>query len=205
MLTHAELALAAAKAYQGPWAATAGDVHYTLLRRKGELVVALPGTADVEDWLRDLSAWPAWFHGLGLVHEGFGSGAVALWADLASVIAAEDEGTLVTFTGHSLGGALAQCLAVLHARSGSPLPFRVVTFGAPRVAVFVDLWFRHSLHRARELAAYARNGDVVPGAPFWPLFLHMLRLTRIGVSTGDPITNHDMALYAANVAALPST
>lgn len=200
MISHSALAEIAATVYQAPWSATVDvDVHYALLPRAGEIVVALPGThpADTLDWLRDFSLWPAHVRGIGYVHSGFGLGAAAAWARMAPILS---RGELITFTGHSLGGALAICLAARHGFERPGVPFRVVAFGAPRVG-FLFPWIGHRLRRAVERVEYARFGDVVPEVPMRP-YLHGGPLTRIGVSVGDFIANHAIARYAADLKAL---
>jgi hypothetical protein len=200
MISHADLARLAERVYLAPWSATiAADVHYALLPREDEVVVALPGTHPTEalDWLRDLSFWPVRVQGIGWVHSGFGLGAQAALARMARDLPKDG---LITFTGHSLGGALAICLAALHAHQRPEVAFRVVTFGAPRVG-FLLPWIGRRLRLAIERVQYARAGDLVPGVPMRP-YLHGGRLTKIGVSTGDFVADHSVSRYAADVAAL---
>ena len=200
MLAHSALAEIAATVYRGPWSGTIdADVHYALLPREDEIVVALPGThpLDALDWLRDLSFWPVRLRGLGFVHSGFGLGAEAAFSRMAPILSRDK---LITFTGHSLGGALAICLAALHGFERPDVAFRVVTFGAPRTG-FLLPWIGHRLRRAVERVEYARQGDIVPDAPTRP-YLHGGRLTRIGVSVGDFVANHAIAQYAADLKAL---
>jgi hypothetical protein len=200
MIAHSALAEIAANVYRGPWSATvAADVHYALLPRPGEIVVALPGThpLDALDWLRDVSFWPVWIGGLGLVHSGFGLGARAAWTRMAPILSRDK---LITFTGHSLGSALAIGLAALHGFERPDVPFRVVTFGAPRSG-FLFPWIGHRLRGAVERVEYVRLGDIVPDVPTRP-YLHGGRLTRLGVSVGDFVENHAIAHYAADLRAL---
>ena len=202
MISHAQLAELAATVYRPSWSASvAGDVHYALLPRGDEMVVALPGTHPEQalDWLRDARFVPVRVRGVGLVHSGFGDGARAAWVRMAPELGVHH--SCVTFTGHSLGGALAACLAAIHAYERPGVPFRLVTFGQPRCA-FLNPWFHRLLARGVERAIYARRGDVVPDLPFWPFYTHGGRATAIGVSRLDPIADHAIALYAADLAAL---
>jgi hypothetical protein len=201
MIAHADLADIAACVYRGPWSGiVAGDVRHALLPRGREIVVALPGTHPREalDWLRDIRFWPARVRGLGPVHAGFGLGANAAWRQMAPELGVTHE--IVTFTGHSLGGALALCLAAIHAYERPGAPFRVVTFGAPRPA-FLNPWFRARLARGVERVLYRRRGDVVPDVP-WPLYGHGARQTTIGRDLGEPIANHAIAQYARDLRGL---
>ncbi|MDE2471135.1 MAG: lipase family protein [Bradyrhizobium sp.] len=200
-VSHYELVRLAWAAYAGPWTeVVAADVRYSLIARLGETVVALPGThpSDPSDWLRDLSVWPARLRGLGLVHAGFGLGARAAWVRMAPALPAD---RLVTFTGHSLGGALAACLGAIHAYERPGVPFRVVTFGQPRVAL-LNPCFGRLLGKGVERALYARRGDIVPDVPPRP-YLHGGRLTLIGTAVDDaPIGSHSIGRYADDVKAL---
>ncbi len=201
MISHAALAEIAAAVYRGPWSGrVGGDVKFDLLPRgQDELVVALPGTdpADVMDWLRDATLWPVWARGVGYLHAGFGLGAWQAWRKMAPILGRD---RLLTFTGHSLGGAMAACLAAFCARERPGAPFRIITFGQPRVA-FLNPWFGHLLGQAKERAIYARRGDPVPAVPPW-LYLHGGRTTRIGKPCANLIANHDIKKYVADLRAL---
>lgn len=200
MIAHSALADIAATVYRAPWSRTVSrDVHYALLPRADEIVVALPGThpADALDWLRDFDIWPMWERGIGPIHEGFGLGARAAFAEMAPILSTDK---LVTFTGHSLGGALALALAAIHARERPQTRFRVVVFGAPRVS-FLNPRFAALIGRGGPSALYVRAGDIVPDAPFAPVYRHPMTLTRIGRAAEDLFANHAIARYAADVRA----
>lgn len=200
MLADSALAEIAATVYRAPWSRqVAGDVRYALLPRPGEIVVALPGThpADALDWLRDFSLWPVWAQGIGFIHAGFGLGARAAWAEMAPILSTDK---LITFTGHSLGGGLALALAAMHVCARPTTRFRVVTFGAPRVA-FLNPGMGRLLRLGGPNALYARAGDIVPNLPLPPLYRHPLPLTRIGVEAGDVLADHAVARYAADLQA----
>ncbi len=218
MLSHAALAEIAGRSYRGPWSGRAAlDCKYDLLPRTDELVIVMPGTnpADPLDWLRDLSAAPYWVGGVGLVHEGFGRGGEALFANIIGAVAGDPR--LLTIAGHSLGGALAQMLGALFAARQPAREFRVVTFGAPRVG-FLNPWFSHLVRRGSEAIEYRRAGDIVPDAPTRPPFNHPTWPRRIGApvpGTPDALFdffdiakigqaipgNHSIQRYAADLAA----
>jgi pimeloyl-ACP methyl ester carboxylesterase len=161
MLSHSELAVLAGRSYSGPQSGhVALDVRYDLIPREGEVVVVMPGThpADALDWLRDLRVFPSFVPPLGPVHSGFGEGAAALWPKLERDLPPYG---LITYAGHSLGGALAQGCAAIHARRWPDVTFRVVTFGAPRVS-FLNPWFGLLARSGTQAVEYQRAGDIVP-------------------------------------------
>ena len=204
MLTHSALALLACRSYSGPQSGrVALDVRYDLIARQREIVVIIPGTHpdDPLDWIRDLRAWPSWLPGVGFAHSGFGEGAEAIWPRLDAYHRKLPAEVAVTYSGHSLGGALALVLAAIHAHWLVRIPFRVVTFGAPRIG-FLNPWLGHLVRAGVEAVEYQRVGDIVPDVPLRPLYRHPTRPLAIGVSAGDFVKDHSIALYAADLAAL---
>jgi pimeloyl-ACP methyl ester carboxylesterase len=202
MLSHYDLALLAKAAYRGPQSVTVGDARACLVPRGDELVVVCPGThtTEIADWIRDLNWWPEWFTAIGPCHRGFGSGAVALWTRIRRELPA---GGRVIYCGHSLGGALAQGLAALHAAEGRQ-PFRLVTFGAPRMPIAGNWAMTHLARLGLEAVEYRRAGDIVPNLPSRLLFRHPTAGFLIGaaVAAFDPAVNHSIDRYAADLAAL---
>jgi hypothetical protein len=200
MIPHRDLVEIVANSYAGPWTATvAGDVHYVVSPEGEEMVVSLPGShpKDPIDWFRDFDLWPVWIGGIGYVHAGFGLGAQAAWDAMKPTMPTDK---LITFTGYSLGGAMAACLAALYARDFPNGKFRLVTFGAPRVS-FLNPWFAHMLSRGIEKTLYAREDDIVPNLPS-PLYFAGGPRTNIGSSFGNVSLNHLIANYAIDVKAL---
>ena len=202
MFTHHDLALLAGASYSGPQSGrVALDVRYDLIPRGDEIAVVIPGThpTDPLDWIRDLDAWPDWFDGIGPCHAGFASGGLALWARLKAKRDLPANKRIV-YTGHSLGGALAQVLAALHAK-GRLTSCRLVTFGAPRVAFAANFRFGRLVRSSLDAVEYTRAGDPVPDVPMRPWFKHPTRGVTIGEALPNPIANHAIALYAADLAA----
>jgi len=201
MISHYALVELAAAAFNGPWTGTtANGVNYVSSSQGAdEIVIALPGTNpdNPKEWLLDFSFWPMNISGIGLIHEGFGAGAQEVWAAIANTLLPD---RFVTFTGYSLGGSVASCLGALCAAQRPDLKFRVVTFGAPRVA-FLNLLFGSLLSKGVEKTFYARAGDVVPDLPS-PFYLHGGAQTDIGVSVGNAIDDHFIEHYALDLKAL---
>ena len=219
MLADSELAILAGRSYSGPQSGTVAlDVQYDLVPRDREIVVVMPGTnpRDPLDWIRDLRVLPTWIPGIGLVHSGFGRGALAIWPTLLRYHRGLPRTVLVSYVGHSLGGALAQVLAALHARDLPQSPFRVVTFGAPRIA-FLNPYVGILIRSGVEAVEYARAGDVVPNVPLRPLYGHPTRRHVIGESAyhlpwwkmlvtgsipGAVAGNHSIARYVSDLKTL---
>lgn len=204
MLSHADLAILAGRSYSGPQSVTVAlDVRADYLPRPGELIVVCPGTHpdDPLDWIRDLRALPSWIPSLGLLHSGFGKGGLTLWRDARKKLPATG---LVSYIGHSLGGALAQVLAACHAHERPQQPFRMISFGAPRVASVGNWRFAPLVRRGVQAIEYQRAGDIVPFVPPRIFDKHPTRGDRIGkAAPGIAIAaNHAMTRYAADLAAL---
>ena len=121
-----------------------------------------------------------------------------LWRKIRTELPANQR---VVYAGHSLGGALAQVLAAYHAAEGRP-PCCVVTFGAPRVAFALNPSFGPLVRRALQAVEYQRAGDPVPEVPTAGLFFYPTRRRPIGKALPDPIANHSIDRYAADLAAL---
>jgi hypothetical protein len=77
-----------------------------------------------------------------------------------------------------------------------------VTFGAPRVAFMLNPLFGRLVRRAAEAVEYQRRGDPVPDVPTKGLFFHPTKRRPIGAASPDPIANHSIDRYAADLAAL---
>jgi hypothetical protein len=201
MLSHAELAEIAGRCYRKPWSGQAAlDCEFDLLPRGDEeLVVAIPGTHpdDPLDWIRDLRTLPRLFPAVGVCHSGFGSGGTAVARRVLAAV--RGDARLMTVIGHSLGGAMALIVGARLIAAGYRV--RIVTFGAPRVAFCLNLALRRLAWRADELAEYRRAGDPVPHVPMRPLYRHVTRGVELGAALPEPIANHAIELYEADLAA----
>ena len=199
MISHSGLAAYAQDSYDAaPDLLAENDAALIVRRTADETIVACRGTQprSLENWRRDFSAWPLRHYGIGYCHAGFSQGGVDLWASIAATIAHEES---VAFTGHSLGGAMAQVLAACHNSDRRRRPCRVVTFGAPRVG---SIRFGKLVRRSAEAVEYQRAGDRVPDLP-WPLYCwHPTKVRVIGRRFLDPRKNHSLANYRADLTAL---
>jgi hypothetical protein len=84
MKTYAELAGIVASAYKStPTISVDDNVRAVRIDTADEVIIAIPGTTDLAGWMRDISAWPEWFTGVGPCHEGFGSGGIKLHRAIA--------------------------------------------------------------------------------------------------------------------------
>lgn len=199
-LSHHDLALLAQSVYCGPWSGlTALDVKWDLLPRTDEIVVAVPGTdpKNALDLIRDARALPWWIPGLGMMHAGFSKGALAAWPILDTAMRRDG---LITYVGHSLGAAIAECLAGMHAVYRPAQPFRFVGFGCPRTA-WLNPHFHGLLKRGVEAFEYRNAGDPVTTLPGRIVgYIHGARGPTLGTALPDPLANHAMGLYATRVA-----
>ncbi|RYD92836.1 MAG: lipase family protein [Sphingomonadales bacterium] len=135
-------------------------------------IVAFRGTQanDFWDGVSDIWAWRLGWdpRGKGKVHRGF-------WRQLHSILPQIEDwlATIghpsLTFTGHSLGAALATLIAGLRPDA------RLITFGSPRVG---DADFVDSLH-GTAVTRYVDCADLVTRVPFWKPYDHIGKLIYI--------------------------
>ncbi|CCE07436.1 hypothetical protein BRAS3843_2120003 [Bradyrhizobium sp. STM 3843] len=106
-------------------AGTDDGICWAIKRLNGLDVVVLRGSRTLQDWLRDIHAFPAPSR-IGHVHSGFYAGMEHMWSDLKRLL---EQPAIVT--GHSLGAARAAVLTALMTVDHVPPVARVV-FGEPK-------------------------------------------------------------------------
>lgn len=134
------------------------------------LVVAFPGTDNLDCWGADFDVVPVSVPGMGEIHRGFYEAWIALVAGVTAAIGNQP----VTFVGHSLGAAIAILGAASLTLAGKP-PAGVYGFEPPRVSP--DLTIRSLLSKV-PVHLYKNGLDLVPEVP--PGWHHAALLTHIG-------------------------
>jgi triacylglycerol lipase len=135
-MTPRDFALIANEAYTAtPDIGVADSASRAIVRQTAAgLVVAFPGSDNIESWLHDFDILTVKVEGVGDVHAGFWSA----WSAIAAPVMAAIGDKPVTLVGHSLGGALAICAAVSLKLTGKP-PVYVYGFEPPRVSPAADV------------------------------------------------------------------
>ena len=116
-------------------------------------VLVFRGTTGLRNWLLDLDVRPEKLGARATVHRGFSEALQQIWAPLRPAL--ENLEVPCFFTGHSMGGALAQLTATRFK------PQAVYCFGAPRVgdAGYVEMM------RAIPVYRIVNNRDIFPMLP----------------------------------------
>jgi fermentation-respiration switch protein FrsA (DUF1100 family) len=160
------------------------EIRAVLTDMDGYLVISVRGTviADLDNWLTDFDALPAYHAAIGWAPKGFLDAALALLARVGPYI--EDKRLILT--GHSLGGAVAVLLAALLVRAGRA----VAAYAAFEPA---RSGFGSEAHALEGIPGYiTRYGnDPVPEVP--PIFRHPCAVTAIGHDALDPFACHPIA------------
>ena len=144
------------------------------------IVVAFRGTepTKLKDLLTDIEL--TMIDGpLGKVHEGFWESLDGIWNKLERAIASRQNGKrAVWFTGHSLGGALAQLAVAKLIQMGRPVQ-GMYTYGAPRCG---NTRFAGQFNRLARRSAFrfVNEADIIPDvAPKFLGFEHCGRFCQL--------------------------
>jgi len=163
-----------------------GDLRYGVFDTEYGTVIAIRGTANLDNWLTDARAFPARSCGGFLAHKGF----VSAFRELCTGGMPTIKGGNVIATGHSLGGAIATLLAE---HTGCKL----VTFGSPRV------YWRFGRAPVLDHVRVVRDDDPVPMVP---KFLYSHRCDPVAIHDNDhhliQVTDHLMTAYMKAAASL---
>lgn len=143
-----------------------------------DLVLAFRGSANLENWLRNLNFLPV-DRGYATLHGGFAECFDEVRSDAWQLLSGHGLQTKrVWLTGHSLGGALATILAAEFSRYASSVA-GIYTFGQPCAGQqgFVDFFNHH--YRGR-CFRFVHGEDVVTRLP--PGYAHVADLVPLGDS-----------------------
>jgi hypothetical protein len=196
MISPAECARLAQRAYAEATWRTPGDVEALLIDDTGYRATAVRGSeTDFRDWLRNfrVAPWRDWQ--LGFVHKGYLEGARALWPLVRAKMVEDPDPRPRLIVGHSAGGSIGTVLAGMMAAAGRA-PALLCTFGAPRPG-FGKLGA--TLREARvAMWRYVHGIDCVPDHP-WPVwgYRHPCDEIRVrdALTAGDRIKDHAVANY----------
>ncbi|WP_447361606.1 alpha/beta fold hydrolase [Burkholderia vietnamiensis] len=194
-----EFALLAQEAYSAkPDIGKADSASRAIVRQTaGGLVVAFPGTDNLDCVAADLDAHPIDVIGIGQVHHGFWKA----WGAIAVDVLAAIDGQPVTLVGHSLGAAIAIMAAAAMVVGGNP-PAAVYGFEPPRVSTNGSV---AAVLAAVPLNLFKNGNDIVPDLPIdWQ---HAGPIRQVGrASLPFPnIADHAIARVIAALTAAPSS
>ncbi|MBR8436233.1 alpha/beta fold hydrolase [Burkholderia cenocepacia] len=158
-MTPRDYALLAQEAYSAkPDIGKADSASRAIVRQTAAgLVVAFPGTDNLDCVAADLDAHPIDVIGIGQVHHGFWKA----WGAIAVDVLAAVDGRPVTLVGHSLGAAIAIMAAAAMVVGSNP-PAAVYGFEPPRVSTNGSV--AAVLERV-PLNLYKNGNDIVPELP----------------------------------------
>ena len=123
------LARESKEAYNSGKLVNNGELSYIPSQREGATVVFIRGTDNVQNIITDLDARIFYDEKIGInLHRGFRDAAEDIYNDLLVNYNFQEE---VWFVGHSLGGAIAQILALWFKEDGYDT--KALTYGSPSV------------------------------------------------------------------------
>jgi predicted lipase len=145
-----------------------------VFRNKHDIIIAFEGTDDIGDIKRDIDLGS--HKGIfGKVDEGFYQAMNQVRFLLDDYLSKHCTTQRVHMTGHSLGGAVA-CLYSMYANFEYEWPFRVVTFGCPRVGG-KEFQHKFTVINGLHCTQYSNELDWVPNLPWFTR--HAYKLTYI--------------------------
>ncbi|WP_069705177.1 lipase family protein [Burkholderia seminalis] len=198
-MTPRDYALLAQEAYSAkPDIGKADSASRAIVRLTAAgLVVAFPGTDNLDCVAADLDAHPIDVIGIGQVHHGFWKA----WGAIAVDVLAAIDGRPVTLVGHSLGAAIAIMAAAAMVVGGNP-PAAVYGFEPPRVSTNGSV---AAVLEKVPINLYKNGNDIVPDLP--PGWCHAGSIQQIGRPTLPfaNVTDHAIArvIEALSVLGMP--
>ncbi|MEI1276599.1 alpha/beta fold hydrolase [Klebsiella pneumoniae] len=190
-MTPRDYALLAQEAYSAkPDIGKADSASRAIVRQTaGGLIVAFPGTDNLDCVAADLDAHPIDVIGIGQVHHGFWKA----WGAIAVDVLAAIDGRPVTLAGHSLGAAIAIMAAAAMVVGGNP-PVAVYGFEPPRVSTNGSV---AAVLGKVPLNLYKNGNDIVPDLP--PDWEHAGQIRQVGRAAlpFPNITDHAIARVIA--------
>ncbi len=171
-----------------PWNrwVTVDDVVGAVWSSPDASILALRGTIDMDDFIRDIDAVPITVPGLGNVHGGFWEGLGDFLDEVLPLLRGK-----VVITGHSLGASRAVLLGAKLCLIGYP-PAQILGFEPAKVStdsVLGDLLASKMV----QIVLTKNGGDLVPDLPDGLDYRHPVPLDRIGVPTLPNLVDHEIA------------
>ncbi len=136
------------------------EVRYLIARNRfsDEWVIAVRGTSNIDNALVDIAIKLQADEHAGIkIHQGFAQAASAIFEEIQPLLQPH---TRIHLTGHSLGGAIAQVLAMYLQHDGYQVG-HIITFGQPKVTNFAGSQRYAMLDLIRVVTAR----DLVPLVP----------------------------------------
>jgi len=173
------------------------DVQFYTLDYEDELVIAIRGSSSISDFMNDSFCWTENFFDVNekgcRVHAGFVEQYLSMRMNMLIEVfhAFSKNKKRVTFTGHSLGGALATICGCVVKNTLPELCVSVYTYGSPRVGnkIFAKLF------EAVDVSIRVVNGsDPVTTIPYWG-YEHVKGETLIGHKSFTRISDHYLVSY----------
>ncbi len=139
-------------------------------RYKGQIFIAIKGTASLYDALTDLNAGVRSSHTGFPVHQGFYSAFDSIVFELRQFLSGLQGVSAVHCIGHSLGGAIATLAADWIKANSAFSAVKLYTFGSPRVGLEHFAAKCTSRIGAQNIYRAYHRTDPVPMVPTWPFF-----------------------------------
>ncbi|MBA3285411.1 MAG: lipase family protein [Nitrosopumilus sp.] len=154
--------------YQVEFFSTDKENSGFLLLKGNQVIIAYHGSKSARNWVTNFWATPATAsYSTGLYHNGFKAGVDRTWDEVYTAIynyANQQKISLeslnMTFTGHSLGGALAGVAGMRWAELVNPNAVKIMTFGSPP---FGDIYVKERADQLLDdrVIAFRQQGSIL--------------------------------------------